>query len=266
MEVVERTKLDMRTKWWWWFVVPITLLLYWKFQGWAADTFWSLLTAHAASMSVPSPTGRALQLLAVMVGTFLLVVLGFLVHAYFETRSELSFDGEVYRVIPSPRTAAWELVRDIYKHEGRADEPTVDTDILIELYMVNRHPKKVLYIRDFQFSAQIGGAMVQFKRQDDFRAMDFADKEWEYGLKLKDVFGVEPEPLKPLFSSVPVALSPEQPLEGWIRFTAAAINPDRLTAGTLKLVAIDSMGRNYPITKVPEREKSGIIGLRHFRG
>jgi hypothetical protein len=84
--------LDMRRKWWWWLVAPVGALLYWKFQGWIADVFWRFLTAHINLATLQSfvgsdSIGRGVRPIIVLVGFFLLVVLGFFVHAYFETRT-----------------------------------------------------------------------------------------------------------------------------------------------------------------------------------
>jgi hypothetical protein len=181
--------------------------------------------------------------------------------------TEPPIDGEVYRLAMSPRSAAWELVKGIYQHQGRADEAVIDTDILVEMYLVNRDTEKTRYIRELQLYAEIDEKEVLFKRKDDFLAKDFNNQEWEYGLRSNPkTLAEEPATLKRLFSSLPITLTPEQPTEGWVRFMATAINPDKIRQGSIKLTVIDSVGKEYSIHKVPlERERLGEIALRRHR-
>lgn len=179
-----------------------------------------------------------------------------------ESRPEI--DGEVYRLVKSPRVMSWELFRDIHKVAGKGAEPLVDTDILVEMYLVNRHADKSRYIRDFWLSAEIGGKRVQFKRQDD---LSTHDDKYDYGLHIE---GAPPakdaEPLKRLYQVLPMALAPEQPTEGWVRFMASAVNPELITDGTICLTVVDSVGKEYSIKRVSkERERRGEIGLRRVR-
>jgi hypothetical protein len=173
-------------------------------------------------------------------------------------------DGEVYRLVLSPRSVAWGLVRDIFRATGREDA-VVDTDILVEMYLVNRDKTKTRYVRDLRLSAEVDGERVDFKRQADLMADDFNDTEFEYGLK--DGIGETVKPINALTHNFPMALAPEQPVEGWVRFMANAINADKVAQGTIVLIAIDSLGNEYPITKAAaSRQSSGEIGLRRFRG
>jgi hypothetical protein len=95
-------------------------------------------------------------------------------------------------------------------------------------------------------------------------AEDFNDSRYEYGLRIKEnTFSETPQPLKRLFDKLPMALSPKQPTEGWVRFMAKDINPDKIEQGTIKLTVTDSVGQQYSIHKVPsERERRGEIALR----
>jgi hypothetical protein len=130
------------------------------------------------------------------------------------------------------------------------------------MYVVNRSSDKTRYIRDMNLSAEVSGKEVQFKRQDDLLAHEFDDRQYEYGLRdREDTFREEPQPLKRLYSQLPLALAPEQPAKGWVRFMATEINANKITQGTIKLTVIDSLGKEYSIHKVPmERERRGEIG------
>jgi hypothetical protein len=173
-------------------------------------------------------------------------------------------DGEVYRIAISPRTMAWELVRDIYRIQGRQDEASVDCDVLVEMYLVNTSRTETRYVRDLKLSAEVSGKRVFFQRQDDLRAKDFADKGFEYGVK--DNKGDEAGPVKQLFSALPIALAPTQPVEGWVRFMAKDINPDEITEKSWQLSVVDSVGHEHAITKAVLRERKGEVALRRLRG
>jgi hypothetical protein len=174
---------------------------------------------------------------------------------------EAHIDGEIYRLVMSPRSIAWPLVRDMFRIQGRPDEAVVDTDILVEMYLVNQDADKTRYVREIWLSAEVNGHRVEFKRQDDLQAEDFNDKEFEYGLKDTQVPDVQP--IHQLANKFPLALSPGQPVEGWVRFTAKEINADKIAQGTVTVTVVDSLGKEYPINKVTaNRERRGEIGLR----
>jgi len=182
-----------------------------------------------------------------------------------ELQSGPEIDGEVYRMATSPRVMEWELVKQMLKGSGRKDDPLVDTDILVEMYLVNKSSDRTRYIREMRLSAEIDGTRISFVRQPDLLAEEFNGKR-EYGIReAKDTFREDPEPLKQLAGELPLALAPEQPAEGWVRFMAKQINPDKITSGTVTLKVIDSVGTEYSIHKVPkDRERRGEIVLRRL--
>jgi hypothetical protein len=145
--------------------------------------------------------------------------------------------------------------------KGREDEAVVDTDVLVEMYLVNSDTDKTRYVRDIKLSAEVNGKRVEFKRQDDLWADDFNNTEFEYGIK-GDGF-IDVERINQLSTRFPLALSPGQPVEGWLRFMAKEINADKIAQGTITITVIDSLGNEYPITKAdPNRNRRGEIGLR----
>jgi hypothetical protein len=178
--------------------------------------------------------------------------------------NKAEIDGEVYRLVMSPRSIAWPLVRDVYRAQGRPDEAVIDTDILVEMYLVNQDANKTRYVREIRLSAEVNGKRVDFKRQDNLWADDFNDTEYEYGLKEKNF--ADAGPIKQLSNTFPLPLAPEQPVEGWVRFMAKEINADKITQGTITVTVVDSLGNEYPINKVAiDRERHGEIGLRRRR-
>jgi hypothetical protein len=175
-----------------------------------------------------------------------------------------SIDGEVYRLAMSPRSVAWPIVREIFTMKGRPDDAVVDTDILVEMYLVNTDSDKTQYIKEMRLSAEVNGKRVEFKRQDDLLADPFADRDFEYGLK-DEQNPSEVEPLKRLFSNMPLVLQPRQPADGWVRFMATEINPDRITEGSITLTVVDSLGNEYSISRVgTDKQRHGEISLRRL--
>lgn len=178
--------------------------------------------------------------------------------------SKPAIDGEIYRLATSPRSVAWQLVRDLYKMKGREDEAVVDTDILVEMYLVNRDATKTRYVREIRLSAEVNGKRVEFKRQPNLWADGFNDIEFEYGLK--ETQGEDVDPINQLSNTFPLPLAPEQPVEGWVRFMAKEINADKIVQGTVTVTVVDSLGNEYPITKAAtDRERRGEVGLRRRR-
>lgn len=173
-------------------------------------------------------------------------------------------DGEVYRLVMSPRSVAWPLVRDAYRLQGRPDDAVVDTDILVEMYLVNRDATKTHYVRDVRLSAEVNGKRVEFRRQPNLWADDFNNTEYEYGLREKQ--GDDVQLINQLSNTFPLALASGQPVEGWLRFMAKEINADKIAQGTVTVTAVDSLGNEQPINKVAtDRERRGEIGLRRRR-
>jgi len=174
-------------------------------------------------------------------------------------------DGIVYRIAISPRTFAWEIIGDIYRMKGIPDDAKIDCDVLVEMYLVNTSKTETAYVRDFELSAEIKGERFTLKLQDNLKANDFNGQEFEYGLK--ETRFDDAEPLKRLFTALPLALQPKQPIEGWARFLAENINPDSITEKTWKLSAVDSLGDQHPINKAAiDRENKGEVGVRRFSG
>jgi hypothetical protein len=158
---------------------------------------------------------------------------------------------------------SWELLRDVMKAAGR--EATVDCDVLVEMYLVNRSSQQK-YVREVHLSAEVDGVRTQFAMQPDMRAKDINEKKYEYGLEISRDFYAEPDRLKPLLAETPLSLAPQQPTEGWVRFMAKDINPDKINKESWQVVAVDSLGAEYPITRISSRPLRGTVGLRRLSG
>ena len=95
----------------------------------------------------------------------------------------------------------------------------------------------------------------------DLRAMDIKDQKYEYGLEADDHLR-DADSMPPLFLVLPYCLSPGQAIEGWARFMAENINPDRIDQTSWKLTVVDSRGTEYLITKSRAPREDRGIGLR----
>ena len=173
-------------------------------------------------------------------------------------------DGEIYRLALSPRTMSWEFLREIYRVQGRPEDATIDCDILLDVYLVNPSKNETQYVKDLRLSVDVNGKQVDAERQNDLRGIDISGKKYEYGLQMGKESGPA-EPITPLFSSLPFALSPLQAVKGWVRFTAKDINADKVTANSWKLRVVDSLDVEHAITKVGDGSgKKGEIALRRL--
>ena len=173
-------------------------------------------------------------------------------------------DGELYRLALVPRTAAWEILKAAFKMEGREDEAAIDCDVLVEMYLVNKSTKDK-FVRELRLSSEIGGVRTNFAMQTDFKAKDMLNKQFEYSLDLGHDFYAPDVPLDKLFTAVPFALSPQQPLEGWVRFFIRGINPDKIDRSSWQVTAVDSVGNEFPITQVGLRKRDGEVSIRRLR-
>jgi len=174
-------------------------------------------------------------------------------------------DGELYRLAVAPRTMSWELVRELYKVSGRPSEAAVDCDVLVEMYLVNLS-KQQKFIRDVRLSAEINGVRTNFERMPDFRSKDISNQKYEYAIESDGDFYTPEKQMRALMSQTPLALIPEQPIEGWIRFMAKEINPDQIDPKSWQVIVADSTGTEHPITKVSQKKLAGKIGLRRIIG
>jgi hypothetical protein len=172
-------------------------------------------------------------------------------------------DGELYRLVSSPRTMAWEILRDIYKQKGK--EATVDCDILLEMFLVNRTARDK-YIREIKLSAEIDGKRTDFAMQRDLRAKEMSNIKWEFALETSHDFYAPETAMKLLLPEVPVRMTPEQSVEGWVRFMAKDINPDKIDTNSWQCIVVDSLGNEYPITKTGSGGQAGAVTLRRLRG
>lgn len=174
-------------------------------------------------------------------------------------------DGELYRLSVVPRTAAWEIIKAAFKMHGQEDEAAVDCDVLIEMYLVNKSVKDK-YVRELRLSAEISGVRTNFALQNDFRAADMIDKQFEYSLDCGHDFYAPDLPLSKLFTVLPLTLSPQQPAEGWVRFFIKEINPDKVDRNTWQVSVVDSVGNEFPITKIASGKREGEVSIRRLRG
>jgi hypothetical protein len=187
------------------------------------------------------------------------------ISAVAEKGETSTIEGELYRLVLSPRTISWPLVRDLYRVQGHPEDAKVDCDVLIEMYLVNTSSKEK-YIRDMQLSCEINGVRTSLTMQHNLRAMDSGGNKYEYALEDDPDLYAKEKPLRRLFDGIPSLLSPEQPTDGWARFLAPEINPDQINSKSWQLVVVDSVGNQYPITKVSDTKRSGEIGIRRLPG
>jgi hypothetical protein len=166
-------------------------------------------------------------------------------------------------IYPKVGDLPFQLLEGKYKASGRnPDEVTTDCDVLVDLYVVNKSDKS-LYIKDFSAWLEIESQWCKLKLDDNFHVDDLWAGSVEYGLEQpqKGEFGQEPSELLSLLSRKNAEIRPQEPVEGWLKFTAADINPRRKYS--IRVAIIDSIGREHHIDKSELKDRN--IGLRRVR-
>jgi hypothetical protein len=159
------------------------------------------------------------------------------------------------------RSGSYEIVRDLYKVVGKPAQATVDTDVLVEMYLVNGQDKK-LFVRDFVASVELDGVRRELERKDDFFALEISGRRYEYALQRNESDN-DKEPLSNLSRSIRAELEPQKPLEGWVRFMVEDILPEKLENNqTYRISVIDSLGREHPILKASQKKRDGQVAIR----
>ena len=144
-------------------------------------------------------------------------------------------------------------------------EPVVDCDVLLEMYLVNRSSQNK-YVREVRLSAEVGGVRTKFEMQPDFKALEVNREKNEYILEDSHDFYVETSLKRLLPKDGPLTLAPQEPTEGWVRFVAKTINPEKIDKTSWHVSVVDSLGTEHPTTKVATTKRKGTVGLRSSRG
>jgi hypothetical protein len=180
------------------------------------------------------------------------------------------FEGEIYRVVSAPKNAFAGMTQQLLKGMGRADDFMLDIDILVEFYIVNVSTE-TQYIRDLTGSVEIDGHRVALIRQTNFDAWEVNHDEYEYCLDpdpkaSKFDMPSRALPLNPLVTSLPTALEPRKPLDGWVRFLLKETNPDKLEGNqTYRFILKDSLGEELNITSASSEKRTTEITARSKR-
>ncbi len=171
-------------------------------------------------------------------------------------------DGELQRVFVYPRIGIpYKLLQEAWtKVGGHSENPKVDCDIILAMYAVNRSQSVTYFVRDLVASVEVDSTRKELERLDNFR-LDFGHDELEYGLEL-DENTTDPAPLPPLFAQIPCELTPNKPIEGWVRFVLKEVDPEKIDSNTWMFSLVDSLGNQHPIIKTSDRRKKGEIGFR----
>lgn len=179
-----------------------------------------------------------------------------------EANGTAALEGEIHRIFMYARLGIeFSMFKEIWKAKGQAGEPVIDCDIIVSWYIVNKS-SSTKYIRSILANVEVDGKDTPMEIQEDFRAGVFNDSV-EYGWDKNQHDGAWPTPLEPLFpSKLPCPISTGQPLIGWVRFLLRDVNPDGIDADTWRFSILDSVGNQYPVTKIIKNEKKGGLGLR----
>lgn len=174
-----------------------------------------------------------------------------------------TLDGEIFRIFRAEKTVNSHLVRQLWEGLNPGKEYPADTDILVEMYVVNTSSGPQ-YVRDFQGSVEIDGQRVPLVREQDFFAFDVGDGPFEYCLDASPTPNEVPiitdgpsASLPALFHVLPTSLAPSQPAEGWTRFVLKGRDPEKLHENrTYKFVLKDSLGKEFEISRVANPQRT----------
>lgn len=167
-------------------------------------------------------------------------------------------------IYPKVGDLAFQLLEGKYKADGRkVEDVTTDCDLLLDVYAVNKNANS-LYIKDFAAWLEIGGEWRKLTLDDNFELDDIWSGSVEYGLetlKHEGEYDYYPTELPSLLSKKNSEVKPQEPIEGWLKFTAKDINPR--TEYSVRLAIIDSLGTEHHIDKFERKERA--IGLRRVK-
>jgi hypothetical protein len=167
-------------------------------------------------------------------------------------------DGVLYRAVTSPRLAVpFKMLKEIYAIQGRTDEPTVDVDVLIEMYAVNAS-KNSVYIKGFELEYEIDGQKFSARPEKDF-SLELADKRFEYCINETEDDKTQ-QPLSSLINYLLSEFKPRQNIEGWLRFLLHG-NPEKIHSSSTKfsITIIDSLGNKHSISRASADKRAGQI-------
>ncbi len=167
-------------------------------------------------------------------------------------------------IYPKVGDLTFQLLEGKYKADGRKPEDiTTDCDLLVDVYAVNRSTSN-LFVKDFAAWLEIGGQWRKLTLDDNFHLDDIWSGSVEYGLENTKHIGEYdhyPSELPSLLSKINVEIKPQEPIEGWLKFTAKDINPR--TEYSIRLTIIDSLGREHHLDKFEKKQRA--IGLRKVK-
>lgn len=179
------------------------------------------------------------------------------------------FDSELQRYVMHERTGLvpYKMLHEIYTVSGRQDEPKIDCDILVKMYLVNLSAS-VQYIREISASVEVDGKRTTLERRNDFKLKvgDSRDSPFlEFGFGPESAVNTV-DPLKPLLvDALPCELPPNKPLEGWVRYILRDVVPTKIDSNTFEFAIVDSKNNRHFITKVSPDPKHGEIAIRDIR-
>jgi hypothetical protein len=180
-----------------------------------------------------------------------------------DTKKVQEIDSELRRIFIYPRIGvSYQLFREVWKASGHHSEnPKVDCDILVLMCIVNTS-SQTKYIQDITASVIESGARKSLERQGGFQ-LEILGKDMEYGFENEGHRdSEEPDPLTPLLDRTPVQLSPQQLIEGWVRFILKDADPENIDSDSWTFAIIDSLEHEFPIKRTSDKPKKGEIALR----
>lgn len=248
--VVEQMYLDMKKRWWWWLLAPFLAVGYWMFQDWVVG-----MVKRLAAVVIPHWTVTAMQPrtwssgfsrpLVIFVGLFLATILGFFIHAYFETRRSVAFTGTVDLLAIRMDTG------DKIHLTADFSEYSMDVGAFCRMSITaNDKPRTVkrflMEVREMKDGVRVEPpvhvATSEYSIGDHlYRRKEHSTNSYGYAV-VKDVF----EPLPDLAEKLRTPLAPATHADGWVRFELQRVKY-LLSNYHLIFYAVDANDRRFEI-------------------
>ena len=266
--IVERMLLDMKKRWWWFLVAAVIYIAHLFWDDWILSIARSAL-ARARSANYPTivssvglwivnalPTNHLLVLL----GAFLVVVLGFFVHAYFETRPPAHRTGLHCRFVNScifpdlSRATMLDMLETDAKRPGWENRP-IGWEWFMEIQVVNGSPVP-LTIESIEAKATLDGKDLPTKitsTANYWMDMKRDQSGNSLGFQGKDPVRQLPDLAKKIIS---VVLTQGVGYRGWLHVDVGMLGQGDITRALLNVWLVDSFGEKHEVDFIKEEEKS----------
>jgi hypothetical protein len=246
----EQIAHDLRKRWWWPFIgVPLAFI--WELVKDRVLTATNNFIDSHANLDWLKPLALLLQnrgfvpALLLTLTFALLIILGLIVHAYFETRPKRGITGEIQQAYAEPNFGT---IRDL---------PDFDCAVVIKAHVVNA--SNAVTIKNYRCSVKSGGkehsSDVLTLPSNWQRAKEEAAPGTYLGTHT-NFYTVAPELREVIGRNLMVK---GEGKEGWMAFLFIGLQPEETRHGAINLHLIDSFGTEHTVSRQGLAEDGKLI-------